>query len=161
MGLIKNKYVGRTFIAPSQDERLDKVRIKLSAIAETVRGKRVVLVDDSIVRGTTSARIVALLREAGAAEVHLRISAPPFLHACYYGTDVDSEENLVARGRTAEEIAQIIGADSLGYLPIESLDAITGGKGCCRACFDGNYPTPIPANTKKNRFETKLGEKNR
>lgn len=93
--------------------------------------------------------------------MHLRISAPAFLHACYYGTDVDSEENLVARGRTSEEIAQIIGADSLGYLPIESLDAITGGKGCCRACFDGNYPTSIPANTRKNRFETKLGEKNR
>ena len=107
IGLIKNKYIGRTFIAPGQDHRLDQVKIKLSAIQDSVAGKRVVLVDDSIVRGTTSGRIVSLLREAGAREVHLRVSAPPFLNPCYYGTDIDSRENLIACHHSVEEIAQI------------------------------------------------------
>lgn len=157
IGLIKNKYIGRTFIAPGQ--RLDKVKIKLAAIEDAVRGKRVVMIDDSIVRGTTSGRIVRLLREAGAAEVHMRISSPPFLHPCYYGTDIDSEEHLIACHHSVTEIAEIIGADSLGYLPIESLPCLTGGSGFCSACFGGEYPTKIPTDTRKDRFEQRLSER--
>ena len=159
IGLIKNKYIGRTFIAPGQDHRLDQVKIKLSAVRDSVAGKRVVLVDDSIVRGTTSGRIVSLLREAGAKEIHLRVSAPPFLNPCFYGTDIDSKENLIACRHSVEEIARIIGADSLGYLPVERLGALIGQDGCCSACFTGRYPTPIPMDTRKNRFEQKLSEK--
>ena len=159
IGLIKNKYIGRTFIAPGQDHRLDQVKIKLSAVRDSVAGKRVVLVDDSIVRGTTSGRIVSLLREAGASEIHLRISAPPFLNPCYYGTDIDSRDNLIACHHTVEEIAEIIGADSLGYLPVEQLGALIGKGCCCDACFTGRYPTPIPMDTRKDRVEQKLSEK--
>ncbi len=119
IGLVKNKYIGRTFIAPSQEQREQMVRLKLNTIRHVVEGRRVVLVDDSIVRGTTSAQFVRLVREAGAKEVHLRISAPPFLHACYYGTDIDSEEHLIAVHHTVEETASLIGADSLGYLSVE------------------------------------------
>ena len=154
IGLIKNKYIGRTFIAP--DHRLDQVKIKLSAVENTVRGKRVVLVDDSIVRGTTSGRIVRLLREAGAKEIHMRISAPPFLYPCYYGTDIDSQENLIACKHTVPEIAEIIGADSLGFFPAERLPELNGGRPCCSACFDGEYPTAIPEHNAKNRFEQKI-----
>ncbi len=159
IGLIKNKYIGRTFISPGQNERLDQVKIKLSAIEESVRGKRVVLIDDSIVRGTTSSRIVRLLREAGAKEIHMRISSPPFLNPCYYGTDIDSRENLIACHHSVCETAEIIGADSLGYLPVEELGALTGNRGYCSACFDGEYPTPVPADTRRDRFEQKLSEK--
>ena len=159
IGLVKNKYIGRTFIAPGQGHRLDQVKIKLSAVRESVEGRRVVLVDDSIVRGTTSGRIVSLLREAGAREIHLRISAPPFLNPCYYGTDIDSRENLIACHHTVEEIARIVGADSLGYLPAEQLGALIGGGRCCDACFTGRYPTPIPTDTRKDRFERKLSER--
>ena len=158
IGLIKNKYIGRTFIAPGQENRVDKVRIKLNPIDETVRGKRVVLIDDSIVRGTTSKRITDLIRKAGAREIHLRISAPPFLHPCYYGTDIDSSDKLVAAHHTLEEITQIVGADTLGYLPIGSLPTLAGDIPCCDACFSGDYPTSIPKNTNKNRFETKLSK---
>ncbi len=161
IGLIKNKYIGRTFISPGQNTRVDQVRIKLSAVEESVRGKRVVLIDDSIVRGTTSGRIVKLLREAGAEEIHMRISSPPFLHPCYYGTDIDSREHLIACHHTAEETAEIIGADSLGYLPAAELGALIGGDGYCSACFDGKYPTRIPSDTRKDRFEQKLSEKRR
>lgn len=156
IGLIKNKYIGRTFIAPGQEQRLDQVKIKLSAIRNSVAGRRVVLVDDSIVRGTTSGRIVGLLREAGAREVHVRVSAPPFLHPCYYGTDIDSRENLIACHHTVEEIARIIGADSLGYLPVERLGELIGSPGCCGACFTGRYPTAVPEGGRKDRFERKL-----
>ena len=159
IGLIKNKYIGRTFISPGQGERLDQVKIKLSAIEEVVRGKRLVLVDDSIVRGTTSRRIVGLLREAGAKEIHLRVSAPPFLHPCYYGTDIDSRENLIACRHTVEETAALIGADSLGYLPVGELPALAGAPAICSACFDGGYPTPVPAHTRKDRFEQKLHQR--
>ncbi len=159
IGLIKNKYIGRTFISPGQSTRLDQVRIKLSAIEESVRGKRVVLIDDSIVRGTTSGRIVKLLREAGAKEVHMRISSPPFLHPCYYGTDIDSEEHLIACHHSVSETAGIIGADSLGYLPVSELGALIGSDGYCSACFDGTYPTAIPLNTRKDRFERRLSER--
>lgn len=156
IGLIKNKYIGRTFIAPGQEYRLDQVRLKLSAVRESVAGKRVVLVDDSIVRGTTSGRIAGLLREAGAAEIHLRISAPPFLNPCYYGTDIDSRENLIAWHYSVEEIAGILGVDSLGYLPVSALGELFGGH--CSACFTGQYPTDIPSDTRKDRFEQKLSE---
>ncbi len=162
IGFIKNKYIGRTFIAPGQKVREDKVKIKLNVVSETVKGKRVVMVDDSIVRGTTSARIVKLLREAGATEVHVRSSAPPFLFPCYYGTDVDSKNGLIAANHSIEEICQIIGADSLGYLNLDHLGMLMGvpkGEGYCAACFDGNYPTDIPKETNKNRFEGKLSER--
>ena len=161
IGLIKNKYIGRTFISPGQNTRLDQVRIKLSAIEESVRGKSVVLVDDSIVRGTTSGRIVRLLREAGAREIHMRISSPPFLHPCYYGTDIDSQEHLIACHHSVSETAEIIGADSLGYLPVSELHSLIGGHGYCSACFDGDYPTAIPTDTRKDRFEQKLSERKR
>lgn len=156
IGLIKNKYIGRTFISPTQSSRTDKVRIKLSAVSETVRGKRVVLVDDSIVRGTTGGRIVSLLREAGAKEIHFRVSAPPFLHPCYYGTDIDSEKDLIACHRTPEEIAAQMGADSLGYLPAERLGELIGSDDCCKACFNGVYPTAVPQNAVKDKYEMKL-----
>ncbi len=161
IGFIKNKYIGRTFIAPGQKSREDKVRIKLNPIAEVVRGKRIVLIDDSIVRGTTSARIVRLLRDAGAKEIHMRVSAPPFKNPCYYGTDIDSRENLIACQYTVEEIAAQIGADSLGYLSVESARQIAkglDGGGYCTACFDGQYPTEIPKAPMKNRFEMKISE---
>ena len=158
MGLIKNKYIGRTFISPGQSSRMDQVKIKLSAVEQCVNGKRVVLVDDSIVRGTTSGRIVKLLREAGAREIHMRISAPPFLNPCYYGTDIDSKEHLIACKHSINEIAKIIGADSLGYFPVRELGVLTSGEGYCSACFDGNYPTAVPQGNHKNRFEQKLSQ---
>ena len=158
IGLIKNKYIGRTFISPGEDKRIDQVKIKLSAVEDTVAGKKVVLVDDSIVRGTTSARIVRLLKDSGAKEIHLRISAPPFLHPCYYGTDIDSEKHLIACKYSAEEIAKIIGADSLGYLPKERLRDLIESNDFCSACFDGNYPTPVAHGILKNKFEQKISE---
>ena len=159
IGLIKNKYIGRTFISPGQNERMDQVRIKLSPVKNVIEGKRVVLIDDSIVRGTTSKRIVKLLRDAGAKEIHMRISAPPFLHPCYYGTDIDSEENLIACYHSMEEIAEIIGVDSLGYLPLEKLNQMVDSKDYCAACFNGEYPTTIPTDLRKDRFERKLSER--
>ena len=160
VGLIKNKYIGRTFIAPNQKSRENLVRIKLNPISEVIKGKRVILIDDSIVRGTTSARIVKLIREAGAKEVHMRVSAPPFLNPCYYGTDIDSRENLIACKYSVEETAKIIGADSLGYLSVgNALEIAKGAAGngsFCAACFSGEYPTEIPTKTEKNRFEDKL-----
>ena len=158
IGLIKNKYIGRTFISPGQNARIDQVKIKLSAIEESVNGKRVVLIDDSIVRGTTSGRIVRLLREAGAKEIHMRISSPPFLHPCYYGTDIDSREHLIACQHTVEEIAEIIGADTLGFLAVSELGIMVGNSEICCACFNGDYPTTIPKDTRKDRFEKKLSQ---
>ncbi len=160
IGLIKNKYIGRTFIAPGQDVREDKVRIKLNPVAATVKGKRIVLVDDSIVRGTTCARIVKLLRNAGATEVHLRSSAPPFINPCYYGTDIDSKEALIANNHTIDEIAKIVGVDTLGYLRLEDVTKLGDSgncKGYCTACFDGKYPTEIPEKI-INKFEHKISE---
>lgn len=164
LGFIKNKYIGRTFIAPGQKSREDKVKIKLNPVSEVVKGKRVVLIDDSIVRGTTSARIVKLLREAGATEIHMRVSAPAFTNPCYYGTDIDSKENLIACKHTVPEIAKLIGVDSLGYLGLESAKQMAkgvNGSGYCTACFDGVYPTEIPSAPMKNRFETKISENNK
>lgn len=162
IGLIKNRYIGRTFISPGQKVREDRVRIKLNPVAETVRGKRVVLIDDSIVRGTTSGRIVRLLREAGAKEVHLRISAPPFLNPCYYGTDIDSRDKLIACRYSIEEITKLLGADSLGYLSVDHVTKLAETpchKGFCAACFDSNYPTEVPTKVNKNRFEQKISER--
>lgn len=159
IGLIKNKYIGRTFISPGQGARLDGVKIKLAAVEESVKDKRVVLVDDSIVRGNTMGRVVRLLRDAGAKEVHVRISSPPFLHPCYYGTDIDSEEHLIACKYSIPEICTLIGADSLGYLPVESLCALTGTHGFCSACFNGDYPIKIPTDTRKDRFEQRLSDR--
>lgn len=161
VGFIKNRYIGRTFISPGQTAREDLVKIKLNPVSSVVRGKRLVVIDDSIVRGTTSARIVGLLREAGAKEVHMRISAPPFLNPCYYGTDIDSRENLVACHHTVEETARLIGADTLGYLPVEDLCYLLGSdkaEGFCDACFTNHYPTEIPAEGGKSRFEYKISE---
>lgn len=158
LGFVKNRYIARTFIAPGQSERENKVRLKLNPIESAVSGKRVVLIDDSIVRGTTCKRIVKLLRDAGASEVHMRISAPPFTHPCFYGTDIDSSDNLIACHHSIKEICQIIGADSLGYLSLEGLSELCDNRGFCSACFSGNYPTEIPQRQYKNRFEQKISE---
>jgi amidophosphoribosyltransferase len=142
---IKNNYVGRTFIKPKQEQRETSVRVKLNVLKEAVAGKRVIMIDDSIVRGTTSKRIVNLLKEAGAKEVHVRISSPAFLHPCYFGTDIPSEDQLIASGKTVEEIAEYIEADSLGYLDVDRLsEMIDGGCGFCDACFTGDYPIEPP-----------------
>lgn len=161
IGFIKNKYIGRTFIVPGQKSREDLVRIKLNVIGSVVKGKRVVLIDDSIVRGTTSARIVKLLRDCGATEVHMRVTAPPFTNPCYYGTDIDSKENLIASSHTVEEIARVIGVDSLGYLSVEYAKQLTGDgqNGFCLACFDGNYPTNVPKEQFKNKFDCKISQR--
>lgn len=141
IGFVKNKYIGRTFIQGSQKQRENSVRIKLNAVSSTVRGKRVVMIDDSIVRGTTSARIIKLLRDAGAREVHFLSSAPPFKYPCYFGTDIPDQKLLVATGRTLDEINAIIGADTLGYLSEEHVVQLAQGAKCgfCTACFTGEY----------------------
>ena len=160
IGLIKNKYIGRTFIAPGQDVREDKVKIKLNPVSATLKGKRVVIVDDSIVRGTTCARLVRLLRNAGATEVHLRSSAPPFINPCYYGTDIDSRDALIAATHTLEEITKITGADTVGYLRLEDVTKLAPGatcKGYCTACFDGKYPTEIPEPI-SDKYDKKISE---
>lgn len=141
---VKNNYVGRTFIKPQQSSRESSVRIKLNVLKESVYGKRIIMIDDSIVRGTTSAHIVTMLREAGAKEVHIRISSPPFLHPCYFGTDIPSEDQLLASGRTVDEVCKIIGADSLGYLTVERLHEMVPNLGICTACFNGKYPMKPP-----------------
>lgn len=159
IGLTKNKYVGRTFIAPTQSERETGVNLKLNPIRSVIEGKRVILIDDSIVRGTTCRRTVELLRRAGAKEVHMRISAPPFIAPCFYGTDIDSADGLIANHHTVPEIAKLIGADSLGYLSLEHAGLLTGeDSGFCMACFSGDYPTEIPAPGSKSRFERRIHE---
>jgi amidophosphoribosyltransferase len=144
-GIVKNTYIGRTFIKPSQSERMKSVRIKLNPISDKIKGKRVVVIDDSIVRGTTIDRITNMLRSAGAKEVHMRISSPPFLWPCYYGTDIPSRGELIAVNHNIDEICKLSGADTLGYLPVSSLDEMLGFKPCgyCDACFTGSYPAPI------------------
>ena len=161
MGFIKNKYIGRTFIAPTQDMRENEVNIKLNPIRSVVEGKRVVLIDDSIVRGTTCRRTIDLLRKAGAKEIHMRVSAPPFVSECYYGTDIDDKNKLIANHHTVEEIAEIIGVDSLGYLSIEDVVKLADNTqgGFCTACFGGGYPTAIPQDSGKDRFECKISER--
>lgn len=141
---VKNSYVGRTFIKPKQSSRESSVQVKLNVLREAVAGKRVIMIDDSIVRGTTSDRIVRMLRDAGATEVHVRISSPPFLWPCYFGTDIPAREQLIAYNRTIEEIRQIIGADSLGYLGIDRLKEMAEGLPICIGCFTGKYPMEPP-----------------
>ena len=141
---VKNSYVGRTFIKPKQSNRVSAVRVKLNVLKEAVEGKRIIMIDDSIVRGTTSHQIVRMLREAGAKEIHVKVSAPPFLHPCYFGTDIPSEDQLIAYGKTVEEICTLIGADSLSYLNIERLSSLAGGLPICTACFSGEYPIAPP-----------------
>ena len=151
LGFIKNKYIGRSFIAPSQEERENAVKIKLNVIKETVKDKRVVLIDDSIVRGTTSRRIIKLLRDAGAKEVHMRITAPAFKYPCHFGTDIDSQENLIAcKYDTVKEISDFIGADTLAYISVEGIHKLSNDLNChyCDGCFTGKYPIDIPDNIK-------------
>ena len=150
---VKNSYVGRTFIKPGQSSRESSVRVKLNVLREAVDGKRVIMIDDSIVRGTTSDRIVRMLRDAGAREVHMRVSSPPFLYPCYFGTDVPAREQLIAYNRTVEEIRQVIGADSLGYLRLERLGEMIGGLPHCTGCFTGKYPLEPPAEDIRGEFE--------
>ena len=144
MAFHKNSYVGRTFIKPTQSERESSVKIKLNVIEEVVKGKRIVMVDDSIVRGTTCANIIKMLKKAGATEVHVRISSPPFLYPCYFGTDVPSNEQLIAHSHTTEQIREMIGADSLGYMEIDKLKDMVGDLKYCDACFTGKYPIEVP-----------------
>lgn len=139
----KNSYVGRTFIKPTQKERESSVRLKLSVLGNTVKDKDMVLVDDSIVRGTTIANLIRLLKQAGARKVHVRISSPPFLYPCYFGTDVPSNRQLLAASHSVDEICRIIGADSLGYMRVEDLDSTVSGLPLCKACFDNHYPMKI------------------
>ncbi len=153
MAFHKNSYVGRTFIKPKQSERESSVKIKLNVIPEVVKGKRIVMVDDSIVRGTTCANIIRMLKNAGASEVHVRISSPPFLYPCYFGTDVPSNEQLIAHSHTPEQIREMIGADSLGYMEISKLREMVGSLGYCDACFTGNYPMEVPGRDISHAFE--------
>lgn len=150
---VKNGYVGRTFIKPKQSSRESSVRVKLNVLREAVEGKRVIMIDDSIVRGTTSDRIVRMLREAGAKEVHMRVSSPPFLHPCYFGTDVPEREQLIAHNRSVEEICRIIGADSLGYLRLERLSEMVDELPICRGCFTGEYPLDPPTEDIRGEYD--------
>ena len=161
IGFIKNRYIGRSFIQPSQNQREDAVRIKLNVVKENINGKRVIMIDDSIVRGTTCARIVRLLREAGAKEVHMRVSSPPFKYPCFFGTDVDSQENLIAcKFDSVQDIAREIGVDSLGYLSVDATNKLAEKSDCgfCNGCFTGNYPIEVPKEQTKDKFEEKLNQ---
>jgi len=144
-GLIKNRYVGRTFIEPEQRLRDIGVRQKFNPLTEVIQGKRLVVVDDSIVRGTTTPHVVSLLRRAGASEIHMRVCAPPITNPCYMGVDMATRQELIAANNTVEEIRELTGADTLGYLSIEGLMKVVGGThgGFCSACFTGNYPVPV------------------
>ena len=149
---MKNRYVGRTFIQPSQKERGDGVRLKLNPLRDNVRGKKLVVVDDSIVRGTTTRQTIALLREAGAVEVHFRVSSPPYRWPCFYGLDTGKRSDLLAADMSVGEISDYLGVDSLAYLDLDRLVAATGSPRAafCDACFTGNYPVPVP------EYDTKL-----
>lgn len=150
---VKNSYVGRTFIKPQQKSRESSVRVKLNVLKEVVKGKRVIMIDDSIVRGTTSDRIVQMLKDAGATEVHVRISSPPFISECYFGTDVPNKEQLIAHNRTIEDIRQVIGSDSLAYLSIDRLIELSGGKSICKGCFTGEYPMEPPTEDIRGEYD--------
>ena len=150
---VKNTYVGRTFIKPGQKSRESSVQVKLNALREVVDGKRIIMIDDSIVRGTTSDRIVRMLRDAGAKEVHMRVGAPPFLWPCYFGTDIPARDQLIAHNKTVEEISDMIGTDSLAYLRLERLSEIANGLGICKGCFTGEYPLTPPQEDIRGEFE--------
>jgi amidophosphoribosyltransferase len=160
IGFIKNRYIGRTFIQPSQEERDRSVRIKLNTIDATIKDKRIILIDDSIIRGTTMKRIVKLIRETGAKEVHLRISSPPFVNPCYFGTDIDSRENLISCKMNVPQICAYLGADSLGFLSIGNVKAIAENAKCnfCDGCFSGKYPVEEPETIPKSKYDYKIGE---
>lgn len=161
VGFVKNRYVGRSFIQPTQGQREGDVKIKLNAVRSVVNNKRVIMIDDSIVRGTTSARIVKILREAGAKEVHMLVSSPPFVHPCYFGTDIDNRDKLIAyRLNSTEDIAKEIGVDSLGYLSVDSVNKIAKNAKCgfCDGCFTGNYPIDVPSGPQKDKFEEKISK---
>jgi amidophosphoribosyltransferase len=164
-GLIKNRYVGRTFIQPTQSMRERGIRMKLNPLEDVLRGQRIVIVDDSIVRGTTSQKIVKALRQAGATQVHMRISSPPVTHPCFYGIDTDSQDQLIAAKYSVAEIAEKIGVDSLAYLSWEGMLAATGRdpNSFCSACFTGHYPIPIPEGLKRFKLalETAASRKDR
>ncbi|MCR5527232.1 MAG: amidophosphoribosyltransferase [Lachnospiraceae bacterium] len=153
IGFYKNSYVGRTFIKPKQKSRETSVEVKLNPIKDAVRGKRIIMVDDSIVRGTTSDQIVRMLREAGATEVHMMVSSPPFLYPCYFGTDVPESKQLIAYNHSVDEICKIIGADSLNYLKVERLKEIAGGTDICQGCFTGNWPISAPTEDIRGKYE--------
>lgn len=150
---VKNNYVGRTFIKPKQSSRESSVRVKLNVLREVVKDKRVILIDDSIVRGTTSDQIVNMLKDAGAKEVHMRISSPPFLWPCYFGIDVPERHQLIAYNHTVDEICKEIGADTLGYLRLERLPEMVNGLGICTGCFTGDYPIPAPEEDIRGEYE--------
>ncbi len=158
VGFIKNRYIGRTFIQSTQSQRERSVKIKLNILKSAVEGKRVVVVDDSIVRGTTTANTIRLLREAGAKEIHMRISSPPFINPCYFGTDIESKENLIACRLTVDEICKQIGADTLCFLDVDSVFHIAKGcdLGLCAGCFTGEYPVEIPTNQTENKYHQKI-----
>ena len=160
VAFMKNGYVGRTFIKPKQSYRADGVRVKLNAIKEAVNGKRIIMIDDSIVRGTTSGRIVSMLKEAGACEVHVRISSPPFLWPCYFGTDIPEREQLIAYNRSLEEIRDVIGADSLGYLKVERLEQMVDGLSICKGCFTGSYPMEPPKEDIRGDYYDRIKDHN-
>lgn len=153
-GLAKNRYVGRTFISPSQTLRQQGIRLKLNPLKHAIRGKRIVVVDDSIVRGNTTKKLIALLREAGAAEVHMRITSPPVVWPCFYGIDTDTQDQLIASRMSVDEIAEFIGADSLAYLSLDAMVAATGAARdqFCLACFDGQYPVEIPDSVREGKL---------
>ena len=159
-GLMKNRYVGRTFISPAQSMRDRGIRMKLNPMPGELSGRRVVLVDDSIVRGSTPRQLVKMVREAGATEVHLRISSPPYRWPCFYGMDTGDRSTLLAADRSVEEIAEFLGVDSLAYLELDRLIAATGAQvgGFCTACLSGSYPTDLPVTTDKYQLERPLGE---
>ncbi|MDN5307043.1 MAG: amidophosphoribosyltransferase [Eubacteriaceae bacterium] len=145
VGLIKNKYIGRTFIQPNQQLREEGVRIKLNPLRDTIEGKRVVIIDDSIVRGTTSKRLVSILRQAGAKEVHFRVTSPPVSHTCHFGIDTPRRKYLIGAKKSVEEIRQILESDTLAYISLEGLtESVDGRTTFCRACFDGEYPMEVP-----------------
>lgn len=159
LAFTKSKYIGRTFIQNTQNKRQKLVAIKLNPLKNSINGKSIVLVDDSIVRGNTLANLIKMLKSAGAKEIHLRISSPPFIDVCYFGTDIDDKECLIANKKSVEEIRQIIGADSLEYLSLKNLKKITKGcniDGFCMGCFTGKYPIKVPKDIQKDKFEEKI-----
>ena len=158
-GLVKNRYVGRTFISPTQSLRQQGIRLKLNPLKHIIEGQRLVVVDDSIVRGNTSRKLVQLLREAGAAEVHMRLTSPPVVWPCFYGIDTDTQDQLIAANHSVEEIAEFIGADSLAYLSLDELVASTGRPAdeFCRACFDGEYPIEVPESVRRGKLALEPG----
>ena len=159
---VKNRYIGRSFIFPSQSQRDAAVRLKLNPVRANLEGKRIVLVDDSIVRGTTSAKIVRMLKQAGAKEVHMRISSPPFRYPCYFGTDIDSPERLIANNMTIPEIGKKIGVDSLGFLSLQNIVKVAENSDCqfCTGCFSGEYPLNVENAGKVSKFDRKISENN-